>query len=162
MNFSVVFQVTAAMLIVEARNPRKTLIVEEIVMGEIAVEQTVADVTKCSCRKPTGLLSWFPCHRRLDRTIHIRGKAMPLCARCSAILVGYWFTPIAVGLSMTAPIWLCLAICLPMVIDGYTQLWNWRNSNNFLRVMTGLAFGIGQSLFISTIIMYVLQWTGAN
>lgn len=134
---------------------------EGIAVEAIVVEPTAEDVIhKCNCRKPTGILKWFPCHRRTDRTIHIRGKAMPLCARCSAILLGYAFAPITVGFEITSPIWFCVAICLPMLIDGFTQLWKWRESNNMIRVITGLMFGLGQSLFISTAIMYLLRWAG--
>ncbi|MNU00078.1 hypothetical protein D3C72_2431140 [compost metagenome] len=35
-----------------------------------------------------------------------------------------------------------------MLIDGYTQKWGWRKSNNFIRIVTGLLSGIGVSIGI--------------
>ncbi|MEH6944529.1 DUF2085 domain-containing protein [Bacillus sp. JJ722] len=104
------------------------------------------------------LFQWFPCHRRADRSFFIYGKQMPICARCTAILIGYLFTPFAIAFQVTAPFYIIILICIPMLIDGFTQLWKWRESSNILRFITGLAFGIGQSLFISTVVIFIVEF----
>ncbi|WP_409299393.1 DUF2085 domain-containing protein [Peribacillus sp. SCS-26] len=95
------------------------------------------------------LLTLVPCHRMPSRCLHIKGKPMPLCARCSAMLIGYLFLPLILILPVHSPFWLCFLLMCPLLIDGFTQRWKWRESTNALRFITGLLFGIGQSLFIS-------------
>lgn len=112
---------------------------------------------KCK-HQHSSLFQWFPCHRRADRSFFVKGKQMPICARCTAILIGYLFTPLAIGMHLTIPFYIILLMCIPMLIDGFTQLWKWRESSNILRFLTGITFGIGQSLFISTIVMYIVDF----
>ncbi len=97
-----------------------------------------------------------PCHRIPERCLHIKGKPMPICARCFAILLGYLFVPIAMVFT-SIPLWLPILLSIPMLVDGFTQKWHWRRSNNFLRFTTGLIFGIGQSMFISIVIWNVVK-----
>lgn len=88
-----------------------------------------------------------PCHRKPDRCLTIRGKPMPICARCFSILMGYLFIPILFSIP-TIPIWYSIILQIPMLIDGITQYLKWRNSNNYLRVTTGLMSGLGLSIFV--------------
>ncbi|MDQ0229638.1 DUF2085 domain-containing protein [Metabacillus malikii] len=104
------------------------------------------------------LLDIIPCHRIPERCLHIKGKPMPLCTRCFAILIGYLFTPIALIAEIAIPLWLPFILALPLLIDGFTQRWKWRKSTNSLRFLTGLLFGVGQSLFISSIVVYAVDW----
>ena len=102
-------------------------------------------------------LSWIPCHRRADRSFHVGGKKMPLCARCTSILAGYTLVPILVGLHITTSYYLIGFLLFPMLIDGYSQLWKWRTSTNTLRFLTGFSFGLGQALFISNVVWLLLD-----
>jgi uncharacterized membrane protein len=85
---------------------------------------------------------------------------MLICTRCLAMLLGYLFMPFAVIASITIPMWIPIAMALPLLIDGFTQRWKWRISSNPVRFITGLLFGIGQSLFISTIVWSVVERVG--
>lgn len=98
-----------------------------------------------------------PCHRIPERCLHIKGKPMPLCTRCFAILLGYLFVPFML-LFKGLPLYLPIALSIPMIIDGFTQKWNWRQSNNFLRFWTGLLFGIGQAIFISIVVWLIVEY----
>ncbi|MFD3447421.1 DUF2085 domain-containing protein [Microbacteriaceae bacterium 4G12] len=96
-------------------------------------------------------MSWLmfvPCHRRPERCLHIKGKPMPLCARCTGMLAGYIFLPLLLLLGWHLPIWLGIISQVPLVLDGYTQLRKWRMSNNTLRLTTGLLSGFGLSVII--------------
>lgn len=96
-------------------------------------------------------MSWLlfvPCHRKPERCLHIKGKPMPLCARCTGILAGYLFLPIFSLLGWRIPLWIGIISQIPLLIDGYTQLRKWRMSNNALRLATGLISGFGLSVII--------------
>ncbi|MFF2531549.1 DUF2085 domain-containing protein [Brevibacillus sp. NPDC058079] len=102
-------------------------------------------------------LNWIPCHRRPDRSFYLGGKKMPLCARCASILAGYTLAPILVGFHVMTSYYLIGFLLLPMLIDGFTQLWKWRTSNNALRFLTGLSFGVSQALLISNVVWLLLD-----
>src|SRR5579863_234725 len=83
-------------------------------------------------------LVWH-CHQRQDRSFFIRRRQLPLCARCTGILVG----------SFTVPVYLAhirwtLAVTLVALftVDSLTQLCGLRSSNNVLRFVTGMGFSI--------------------
>ena len=95
-------------------------------------------------------LKFVPCHRKPERSLKIKGKQFPLCARCMSILIGYIAVIPFLFYSFTFPIPLAILLNIPMIIDGYTQLKGWRKSNNGLRTITGLASGVGQAMFIVT------------
>jgi uncharacterized membrane protein len=75
-----------------------------------------------------------------------------------SILLGYGFVPIAVGLHLEITYYVIGILIIPLLIDGYTQLWKWRKSNNFLRFLTGLAFGVGQSFLISNLVWMLVDF----
>ena len=69
------------------------------------------------------------CHQRADRSFYWKGRKFPLCARCTGVLVGYIlavpaYTVCRKNVSVYA------VCCIPLVIDGLTQLWEWQVSTN--------------------------------
>lgn len=94
----------------------------------------------------------IPCHRIPERCMHVKGNPMPLCTRCFAMLIGYLSTPIFIGISFTTSIWIPVLLATPLLMDGFTQRWKWRKSTNGLRFLTGILFGIGQGMLISTMV----------
>jgi len=100
----------------------------------------------------------IPCHRLPERCFHVNGKPMPICARCFSMLLGYVVLPFVLIASVKVPIWLPFVMAIPLLIDGFTQRWKWRRSNNLFRFVTGLIFGIGQSLLISYIVLHLVAW----
>lgn len=68
---------------------------------------------------------------------------------CAGLLVAslMWFAQLAM------PIMFAWVICLPLVVDGLSQLSGLRESNNALRFFSGLVFSVGivQILFRSLI-----------
>lgn len=93
-------------------------------------------------------LQWIPCHRREDRSIKIYSFTFPLCARCTGIVFGYFFLPFLFFSPYFINWWVIPLLMIPLLIDGFTQKWNWRVSNNILRVLTGILFGIGQCILV--------------
>ena len=82
---------------------------------------------------------------------------MPICARCLAMLTGFFAIPLF--LFYPLPLWLGILLQFPMLIDGTTQLKGWRTSNNTLRTVTGLLSGIGLSIGITSIFYFIISFT---
>ena len=104
------------------------------------------------------LFQWIPCHRRIDRSIKISNYTFPLCARCSGILLGYFILPLLFIQSQIIKWWFIPLLMIPLLIDGFTQKWNWRESNNSLRITTGILFGIAQSILIVKTVILLLNF----
>lgn len=102
-------------------------------------------------------LQFMPCHRQRERSLVIKGKQFPVCFRCMSILMGYVAVIPLYSLSISFPIYIAVLLNIPMLIDGYTQLKGWRESNNPLRTVTGLMSGIGQAMFIVTTSLYIVR-----
>ncbi|MEK4027207.1 DUF2085 domain-containing protein [Pseudobacillus sp. FSL P4-0506] len=96
-------------------------------------------------------LSFMPCHRKPERSLIVKGRQFPVCFRCMFLLIGLLLSG---PLAIYGPLWPLLpslvaavAACLPLLVDGFTQKWKLRSSNNFLRSLTGLAAGAGLAQF---------------
>ena len=118
------------------------------------------------------------CHNKPERSIKINENQMPVCTRDVGIFFGlavggFWFSRKGYNrwtikdtcLSLLPDKWLedtyqknrrtliwlfCgLALCLPLIIDGFTQLLTSYESNNITRPVTGIGFGIGLGVLIS-------------
>jgi uncharacterized membrane protein len=117
----------------------------------------------CDCGGPGWVrrvlsMSFVPCHRMPSRSLVFRGKHLPLCARCTAILVGYLAIPLLLAFHMMLPLSLGVLLQLPMIVDGFTQQWKWRESTNALRVATGLLSGLGQAVIVVTASFLLIDW----
>ena len=98
--------------------------------------------------RPFGLI----CHQLPDRSFHIFGYEMAYCERCFAIYAGTLILGLLYGLSnkaiRPATILECALLSLPMAIDGFTQLFDWRQSTWELRVITGSIFAVAVAWLI--------------
>jgi uncharacterized membrane protein len=86
------------------------------------------------------------CHQMPSRSFFILGYQMAYCERNTAIYLamagaGLAYTRLRPrGLGPLPWRWYLLLI-LPMAVDGFTQLFGWRESTWLLRVVTGSLFG---------------------
>jgi len=96
-------------------------------------------------------IMFVACHRIPERSFFYKSKQFPVCARCTGMLLGYFSFPLYVLHIFTANIFIALALNIPAYIDGVTQAASLRESNNTLRVITGLLSGIGQMGIVSCI-----------
>jgi uncharacterized membrane protein len=83
------------------------------------------------------------CHHRKDRSIWFFGLEKIFCARCCGIISGLIIGIPLRFLGVTFPISVSLILIIPLIVDGITQLFECRESNNVFRVISGLLFGIG-------------------
>lgn len=91
----------------------------------------------------------FFCDQLPTHSFFIGGYQICLCARCLAIYSSLLIGGLLLAyLRKRRPVkalafWTWILFALPMAIDGGTQFPGWRESNNALRVITGLLFGLG-------------------
>lgn len=106
------------------------------------------------------LYSVVPCHRNPDRCCSLNGEKLKICSRCMAIYPMYIFLVpfmfIVTESNILTLLIVSICLMLPLIIDGGTQALDWRKSNNFLRITTGLLFGLGQSLLIAGASHYLI------
>jgi uncharacterized membrane protein len=103
------------------------------------------------------LVEIVPCHRMKSRSLKIKGYTLPLCARCTGILLGYLFFPLLLVFHLNFSLWLGILLNFPMVLDGWTQKKKLRMSNNPLRLTTGIVSGFGQGILIVSISQSIIS-----
>lgn len=96
------------------------------------------------------------CHQKAERSFFINGNQMPFCSRCTAIWLG-----LAIGLGFMVFyrinldkkfIYVIIIGLVPIGIDGLGQLFGLWESNNLVRLVTGLLIGIVCGIAIGIII----------
>lgn len=94
----------------------------------------------------------FICGQVPSHSYFLLGYQLALCSRNLAIygslLGGSLLFRAARGRlrALTWPLW--LLTMAPMALDGFTQLFGWRESNWELRTVTGVIFGVGICWFL--------------
>ena len=103
----------------------------------------------------------FICHRRPERSFHIRNHQFPVCARCTGFYTGLAvflvynaLFPINYSLSLLI---ISIFLMIPTSVDGFTQYVGLRESNNNLRFLTGFIGGIGLIIFLKLIFMLFIE-----
>ena len=96
------------------------------------------------------------CHQKSERSFFLNDNQMPFCARCTAIFLGM---TIGIGFLIFLKIQLDLKFLVlilmgfvPIGIDGVGQFLGFWESNNIIRVITGLLIGIVTGIVIGIII----------
>lgn len=84
----------------------------------------------------------FVCHRIPERSFFYKGKQLPICSRCTGILIGYLIGIIYILVNKKINILIELVLMIPMAIDGFGQLYKFWISNNTRRLITGILAGI--------------------
>lgn len=100
-------------------------------------------------------LHFIFCHQNPERSFFWKKKQFPVCARCTGIHLGYFTFPVFLFDLYSINIWFTIAIILPTYIDGITQAYFKRESNNILRVSTGLMAGVGKMSLVAIIGQFI-------
>ena len=100
------------------------------------------------------------CHRKPERSFFIKGHQFPVCARCTGFYTGLlifllytFFSTIEYTSTLLI---LSMILLIPVSIDGFTQFFGLRQSNNTLRFITGFIGGIGLIIFLKIVIKWCL------
>lgn len=95
----------------------------------------------------------FACDELPSHSFFVFGYQMCLCSRCLAIYSTILLTGIALAIVRKHRVvrginwWGWLLAMVPMALDGGTQFFGWRESTVWLRLLTGIIFGLGTALF---------------
>ena len=90
-----------------------------------------------------GKISLVSCHRIPSRSFFYKGKQFPVCARCTGAYIGFLSAPLFI-FNIVELNWLwTILLILPTIVDGLTQAYMNRESNNTLRLITGITYGVG-------------------
>ena len=80
------------------------------------------------------------CHQIPARSFFLAGLQLPVCARCTGIYLGGFIGSFFVR-PRAPPPWVLMVACIPMGIDGVTQI-VFRESTNPIRFLTGFIAGL--------------------
>jgi uncharacterized membrane protein len=101
------------------------------------------------------LYKFVRCHRLSSRSFFVRNRQFHICARCTGLLIGYAISPLFLLLEeFMAKTFIIFSAFL--ILDGTTQLFSFRQSNNTLRFFTGLGTGATSLSFMWFIIHHAL------
>lgn len=95
------------------------------------------------------------CHQLPERSLYIKGKQFPVCARCTGAFLGYAFGGI-LFFFVRFKIWVSFLFCAVMFIDWLIQYLGIAQSNNTRRVITGFLCGIGLIQIYYSIIVIII------
>lgn len=98
----------------------------------------------------------FRCHQLSDRSFHICGFQLPLCARCTGIFFGLILIGPLLCVFLPVNMYISFYLASFMFFDGYTQYLGIRKSNNILRLVTGIGFGYSVVSLITHIIQMAI------
>ena len=82
------------------------------------------------------------CHQMSERSFFLKDKQFPVCARCTGALLGY-ILGTGIFLFYNIPVFFCICLCFPLLIDWFLQRVNIVSSTNIRRLVTGVLCGAG-------------------
>ncbi len=82
------------------------------------------------------------CHKKQDRGIKFLGIGNYLCSRCLGILIGGIVALVLHYIGFHLSFKISIILTMPLILDGFSQFLGVRNSNNSMRLLTGILFGI--------------------
>ena len=102
------------------------------------------------------------CHSRPDRSFCYHGRYFGLCARCTTMYLGGIVTVLSFPLwnTLLKPaigLWLGVVFLIPGGVDGTTQMFGNRESNNKLRAITGFPLGMGVVLTVYGVVFLLFD-----
>jgi len=104
-----------------------------------------------SIAKPLFYALHYVCAQVPSHSFYIFGHQLGLCARNFSIYTSMFLGSLIFVLTKKRlpgiPWWLWVLMCLPIALDGFTQMFGLRESDWVLRVITGTIFGLGNVWF---------------
>lgn len=100
------------------------------------------------------LAEFLGCHGIPDRCPTIGGRRLPICARCTGMIVGYVSSALMLTTSRGSPLPLVtvgLLLLIPMGVDGLRQVFTSYWSTTPVRLVTGWLAGMGQIFLLAGI-----------
>jgi len=89
------------------------------------------------------------CHQLPNRSFRVGRRQVPLCARCTGILVGLLLAPL---FSLCEHLLLAEILLMVFAADVFSQLAGLRESTNLLRLGTGMGFSYTVVVFLFEVV----------
>lgn len=83
------------------------------------------------------------CHQRADRSFSVGAYQLPLCARCTGVVLGQGCGLLLWLAGVRLPVALCAACLLLLLADWLLQHFRVLESTNIRRLVTGVLAGAG-------------------
>ena len=97
------------------------------------------------------------CHSIPDRCFTYNNRYLPICTRCTGILIGGVVSLLIFNIfNIYLGYQISFILVIPMIIDGGLQYLNYMPSTNNRRFVTGFLFGIGTIIFSRNIAHFML------
>ena len=84
---------------------------------------------------------YWGCHQIPERSFYLKRYQLPVCARCTGMIIGE-LAAIAINFFASITSIALLGLMFPMIIDGLLQYFTSYTSNNTKRLLTGTLFGL--------------------
>ena len=97
------------------------------------------------------------CHQLSNRSFFLHGRQFHICARCTGIFIGLLLSPILVIINYKIAVYLFPLGAIFILTDWLTQSMKLRESNNILRLVSGLFFGFTFLSFAIFIVNFLFQ-----
>lgn len=111
--------------------------------------------------KPLFFTMHYLCAQTPSHTFYLFGHQLCLCERCLAIYSSMFLCSVFfIGNNKRLPRlrwWYWLLFCIPMALDGFTQMFGLRESDWILRLITGAIFGFGSFWFAFSMMQQSLE-----
>lgn len=102
------------------------------------------------------------CHRKPDRSFHFLGYKFPVCSRCTGFYIAifsYYLYAYFFYVRYTISLIIISSILLvPAFFDGTYQIISDYESNNYLRLLTGLLGGLGLAIILKYLKYCIYLW----
>ena len=95
------------------------------------------------------------CHQMPERSFFIYGYQLPVCARCTGVILGEIVAIVLLLLNIKINIVICFVLLTTMGIDWFIQYIKILQSTNFRRLITGTLGGVGLTYFYYYFILYL-------
>ena len=92
-----------------------------------------------------------------EESFYYKQKQFPVCARCTGIIVGYCTIPLFYFGVIKISFLFIILLNIPLLIDSITQYIGYRESNNKLRLITGILTGFACSALVVIIVETLLS-----
>lgn len=99
------------------------------------------------------------CHQRPDRSFFLNGYQMPVCARCTGVIIGYLLAIPLFFLNGFSWV-ISLVGCGSMLIDWGLQVMKLKESTNIRRLISGLSGGYGLMSIQLWLISFIIRCIG--
>lgn len=99
---------------------------------------------------------YWGCHQMPERSFFLKGYQLPVCARCTGMMIGEVIA-VVLAFFFLPPLPLCCVMLVPLAVDGIVQYKTAYVSTNLRRVITGLLFGYSFLSIVLTMIVSVVK-----